>query len=78
MKLDSVDPNGVYIVEGHGFGHGVGMSQYGVQWRAEKHNHTVEEILKFYYTGIEIIRLNLSTAWDVGHVGGDEVGDGAL
>jgi len=60
MKLSSVSGDKVYIVEGHGFGHGVGMSQYGAQWRAEKHNQSVDQILKFYYSGIELIRLNLS------------------
>ncbi len=59
MKVRSVTGDGVYVIEGHGFGHGVGMSQYGAQWRAEKYKQSVEQILKFYYSGVEIIRLNL-------------------
>ncbi|HEV2147581.1 MAG TPA: SpoIID/LytB domain-containing protein [Longimicrobiaceae bacterium] len=38
---------------GGGWGHGVGMSQTGAVGRAEK-GATYEEILKFYYTGIEL------------------------
>ena len=36
-----------------GFGHGVGMSQYGANSMA-KSGSTCEEILKWYYTGVEI------------------------
>lgn len=36
-----------------GYGHGVGMSQWGANGMAEK-GHTFEEILKHYYVGIEI------------------------
>src|SRR5689334_19365014 len=35
---------------GHGFGHGIGMSQYGAQGRAIK-NQTAAQILAFYYPG---------------------------
>ena len=37
----------------YGFGHGVGMSQYGANGYAE-HGYTYEEILKHYYTDVEI------------------------
>lgn len=36
-----------------GFGHGVGMSQYGAEALAKK-GSTYEEIIKYYYTGVEI------------------------
>lgn len=36
-----------------GYGHGVGMSQYGANVMA-KEGKTCEEILKWYYTGVEI------------------------
>lgn len=36
-----------------GYGHGVGMSQYGAQYFA-KQGMSYEEILKTYYTGVEI------------------------
>ncbi len=36
-----------------GYGHGVGMSQYGADYLARQ-GYTWEEILKHYYTGVEI------------------------
>ena len=38
-----------------GFGHRVGMSQYGAQAMA-KEGHTCQEILAHYYTGAELVR----------------------
>lgn len=40
-----------------GYGHGVGMSQYGANALA-KQGKTAEEILKWYYTGVEIDTLS--------------------
>ena len=37
----------------YGYGHGIGMSQYGANCLA-KQGKTYEEILKHYYTGVEI------------------------
>lgn len=42
-----------YTINGHGWGHGLGMSQYGAKDMAEK-GFSYEDILKHYYTGIEI------------------------
>jgi len=39
-----------------GYGHGVGMSQYGANALA-KQGKTFEEILKWYYTGVEVAQL---------------------
>lgn len=39
--------------EGKGYGHGVGMSQWGARGMAEK-GHTYEEILKYYYSGVAL------------------------
>ncbi len=39
-----------------GFGHGVGMSQYGANGYAEA-GYTYQDILKHYYTGVEITEL---------------------
>lgn len=36
-----------------GYGHGVGLSQYGADYLAEK-GYTWQEIIKHYYTGVEI------------------------
>lgn len=38
-----------------GYGHGIGMSQYGAKYMADSGN-TYDEILKWYYTGVEIIK----------------------
>lgn len=40
----------------HGYGHGVGMSQYGANNMA-KQGYTYEEILKYYYQNIEITKI---------------------
>lgn len=41
------------LIEGKGYGHGVGMSQYGAKKMAEL-GYSFEEILKHYYTGIDV------------------------
>jgi stage II sporulation protein D len=43
----------VWEVEGHGFGHGVGMSQYGAYGYAQ-HGAGYREILEHYYTGTQV------------------------
>ena len=40
-----------------GFGHGVGMSQYGAEGMAKK-GYTYDEILKHYYQGVKIKKYN--------------------
>lgn len=42
-----------YLFEGHGFGHGVGMSQWGAQGMAQG-GASYEEILRHYYPGTEL------------------------
>ena len=42
-----------YSITTKGYGHGVGMSQYGANGMA-KENYTYDEILKYYYQDIEI------------------------
>jgi competence/damage-inducible protein CinA-like protein/SpoIID/LytB domain protein len=37
-----------------GYGHGVGMSQWGANYYATKEGMTYDQILKHYYTGVEI------------------------
>lgn len=49
------DGNNVLITT-KGFGHGVGMSQYGANALAKK-NQTYQEILKYYYQGTKIQKL---------------------
>ncbi len=47
-------PAGALLIHGKGWGHGVGMSQWGARVMAAQLGKTYEEILKFYYSGIEI------------------------
>ena len=44
-----------YAITTKGFGHGLGMSQYGAQGMAQE-GKTYREILKHYYTGIQIVK----------------------
>lgn len=50
--------NGDFIITGAGSGHGVGMSQYGAMGMARA-GYTYIDILKHYYTGVEIEKANL-------------------
>ncbi|ACL74668.1 stage II sporulation protein D [Ruminiclostridium cellulolyticum] len=43
----------------YGYGHGVGMSQCGANYLAQQGSH-YKEILKYYYKGVEITRLDSS------------------
>lgn len=44
---------GSFKIHGTGWGHNVGMSQYGAKGMAEQ-GFTYDEIVKFYFTGVEI------------------------
>lgn len=44
------------LIQNKGYGHGVGMSQYGAEGMARE-GYTYEEILKYYYQGVEIKNL---------------------
>ncbi len=39
-----------------GYGHGVGMSQYGAEGMAQE-GYSYDEILKYYYTGVELKKI---------------------
>ena len=43
-----------FILESRRFGHGVGMSQRGAQQMAKKYDWTCEQILRFYYPGMTV------------------------
>ena len=45
--------SGVFTISGSGWGHSVGMSQWGAYAMAQQ-GHTYRDILNFYYTGIEV------------------------
>jgi stage II sporulation protein D len=46
-------PYGSIVFQGHGWGHGVGMSQWGA-YEMAKQGKGYLDILKFYYTGVEV------------------------
>lgn len=48
--------NNKIIITTSGYGHGVGMSQYGANGMAKK-GYNYKEILKYYYQGIEIKKI---------------------
>ena len=55
-KVDQVYPvpdSGRYVVQGHGYGHGIGMSQYGAEGAARA-GLSHQEILAFYYPGTDL------------------------
>ncbi len=48
----STDSSGNFVFDGRGWGHNLGMSQYGAYSMARYYNKTYKEILGFYYTGV--------------------------
>lgn len=49
------DIGSAYMIESRRFGHGVGMSQRGAQQMAEHYGKSYQEILSFYYPGMDVI-----------------------
>lgn len=47
----------VFKLKGRGFGHGVGMSQWGSKGMAEK-DYDYKDILSFYYKGTELVTID--------------------
>ncbi len=54
FDIKKVDNN--VVITTKGYGHGVGMSQYGALAMAKK-GYKYDEILKYYYQGVEIAKL---------------------
>src|SRR3954470_16846845 len=50
----------VYVLSGGGYGHGVGLNQYGALGQA-KANRTYRDILSFYYPGTTVAKAPVST-----------------
>lgn len=48
----STDASGNYVFRGSGFGHNLGMSQWGAYSMAKYYNKNYKEILGFYYTKV--------------------------
>jgi len=55
--FDATRDGSRYTFEGRGFGHGVGLSQWGAHAMAEQ-GHSYREILTFYYSGVDIETLD--------------------
>lgn len=49
------------VFEGHGWGHGVGMSQYGA-WAMAQDGYSAEDIVEHYYTGASVTQLSSATS----------------
>ena len=56
-NIDIKEENGKVIMTVKGYGHGVGMSQYGANYLANEGKNYIE-ILKTYYTGVEVEKIN--------------------
>ncbi len=50
-----------FTVRSARFGHGVGMSQRGAQCMAKNHDFRYDEILSFYYPGMNLVRMDWKT-----------------
>lgn len=63
--IDSLQLNsGVYTMKGRGFGHGVGMSQWGAHFMGEQ-GKNYREIISFYYPGTTIMDISSETLQQV-------------
>lgn len=47
-----------FVITGSGYGHNVGMSQWGAYSMARYYDKTCVDILTFYYTGAEVVTTN--------------------
>jgi len=52
-RLAPAGPNATFVVTGHGWGHGVGMSQYGAYGYAQ-HGFTYQKIVGHYFPGTQL------------------------
>ena len=50
------EESGNFLIAGGGFGHGVGMSQYGAKAMTEM-GYSAEDVIRHYYTGAEIVNI---------------------
>lgn len=50
----SKNDDGNYVFDGSGWGHDLGMSQFGAYSMAEYYNKSYKDILGFYYTGVSL------------------------
>lgn len=55
-KVGLITSEPSYRFIGNGFGHGVGLSQYGAKEMAEFLGYDYQRILKYYYQGVDIVK----------------------
>jgi stage II sporulation protein D len=60
-ELYPVPPGGILTLEGHGWGHGRGMSQYGAYGAAKVKGLDYRQILAFYYPHSTLVGQSLTT-----------------
>lgn len=60
LRFEMEEENGRYYFSGFGWGHGVGLCQWGARGRANA-GFTYAEILKSYYPGAELVQLATQT-----------------
>lgn len=46
-----IEENEWFVIQSGRYGHGVGMSQRGAEWMAQKYGKSYQDILAFYYPG---------------------------
>ncbi len=56
IRFEVSGENGGFTFTGGGWGHNLGMSQYGAYAMADTYGFTYDQILNFYYTGVELSR----------------------
>lgn len=56
-KATNANKSDDFIINGKGYGHGVGMSQWGAKKMADL-GYSYDQILNYYYTGVNIIMIN--------------------
>jgi stage II sporulation protein D len=65
------EPGGAgFVLEGHGWGHGVGMCQWGAAELARR-GLSAPEILAYYYPGIELVPVRSLEGRTVEVIGGE-------
>ena len=57
-----MDTGSAFVIESRRYGHGVGMSQRGAQQMAAKYGMTCEQILAFYYPGMNVMMYDAGKA----------------
>ena len=53
----AIGSTGTFTFDGKGFGHSLGVSQYGSKGMADR-GYTYDQILKYYFTGIDVVKYN--------------------